>query len=473
MQCKDIPVIPVLEFLAYCATADFQKCGKWGTSHTNDGRLFENSVQHAMPAGVPYKVVQAKMASLISRGLVSGCTCGCRGDFELTGKGKSFLDAAKAEQAAQAKQARTFADADVYIVGGAVRDTLLGHDPKDRDYVVVGCNVEEMLAARFGQEGARFRQVGADFPVFLHPETQDEYALARTERKSGHGYGGFTVNTEAVTLEEDLSRRDITINSMAMKTTGELVDPYGGAKDLANKTIRHTTMAFCEDPLRILRVARFLARFGPQWKIATETEVLIQQMVRDGEADFLTPERVWKEIEKGLMEPHPVLMLQTFVRFGVVCRPPFVEYNQAQACYFDELAKAAEAKAPLEVRFALAFSRVWTTEEARESRIPALAREVSAAVCKISGLVANAAETQASPDLLLNLLLTADALRQKDRFELILGAMDFLHPAWAKLLRIAQQKVLAVNPEQVIVKGMKGPEIQERIRQARLEALDA
>jgi tRNA nucleotidyltransferase (CCA-adding enzyme) len=466
MQSKDIPVIPVLEFLAYCATADFQKCGKWGTSHTNDGRLFENSVQHAMPAGVPYKVAQAKMASLIRRGLVSGCTCGCRGDFELTEKGTSFLEAEKATQAAQAKQARKFANADVYIVGGAVRDTLLGHNPQDRDYVVVGCNVEEMLAAGF-------RQVGADFPVFLHPETQDEYALARTERKSGHGYGGFTVNTEAVTLEEDLSRRDITINSMAMKTTGELVDPYGGAKDLADKTIRHTTMAFCEDPLRILRVARFLARFGPQWQVATETEALIQKMVNDGEADFLTPERVWKEIEKGLMEPHPVLMLQTFVRFGIVSRPPFVEYNQAQACYIDELAKAAGAKAPLEVRFALAFSRVWTTEEARESRIPALAREVSAAVCKISGLVANASETQASPDLLLNLLLTADALRQKDRFELILGAMDFLHPAWANLLRIAQQKVLAVNPEKVIVRGMKGPEIQERIRHARLAALAA
>lgn len=466
MQCKDIPVIPVLEFLAYCATADFQKCGKWGTSHTNDGRLFENSVQHAMPAGVPYKVVQAKMASLIRRGLVDGCTCGCRGDFELTQKGKDFLQASKAEGVLEAPKHCKYAEADVYIVGGAVRDTLLGHNPKDRDYVVVGCNVEEMLVAGF-------RQVGKDFPVFLHPETQDEYALARTERKSGHGYGGFIVNTEAVTLEDDLSRRDITINSMAMTTDGQLVDPYGGAKDLADKTIRHTTMAFCEDPLRILRVARFLARFGSQWRVATETEALIQKMVADGEADFLTPERVWKEIEKGLMEPYPVLMLQTFVRFGVVGRPPFVEYNQAQACYTDELMKAAEARAPLEVRFALAFSRVWTTEEARESRIPALAREVSAAVYKIAAQVATASEVEASPELLLNLLLTADALRQKDRFLLILGALDFLHPAWANLLRVAQQKVLAVNPEQVIVKGMKGPEIQECVRQARLAALAA
>jgi tRNA nucleotidyltransferase (CCA-adding enzyme) len=354
----------------------------------------------------------------------------------------------------------------IYIVGGAVRDTLLGHTPKDRDYVVVGSNVDDMLAAGY-------LQVGKDFPVFLHPETHDEYALARIERKSGHGYGGFTVNTESVTLEEDLSRRDITINSMAMTTEGVLVDPYGGARDLADKTIRHTTLAFCEDPLRILRVARFLARFGPQWRIAPETEVLIQKMVDAGETDFLTPERVWKELEKGLLEPHPVLMLQTLVRFGVVRRPPFAEYQQAQECYLDQLQKASDALEPVEVRFALAFSRVWTTEESKESRIPAASREVSSAVCRLEAALASASETQVTPEQLLNLLLMTDALRQKDRFDIIVRTFSYLHPAWANLLRTAQQKVLTVDPKKVLVPGLKGPEIQERIRAARLTALAA
>ena len=353
---------------------------------------------------------------------------------------------------------------DIYIVGGAVRDTLLGHVPKDRDYVVVGSSADEMLAGGF-------RQVGKDFPVFLHPETQDEYALARTERKSGHGYGGFTVNTEAVTLEEDLSRRDITINSMAMTPEGELVDPFGGAKDLADKTIRHTTLAFCEDPLRILRVARFLARFGPQWRIASETEELIHKMVTAGEADFLVPERVWIELEKGLMEPYPVLMLQTLVRFGLVRRPPFAEYNQANACYFEQLQAASAAGEALEVRFALAFSRLWTTEEAKESRIPALAREVSAIVCRLSEMVASAGD--ATPELLLKLLMAADALRQKERFKLVSQAFGFLSPQWATRLQSAQQKVLSVNTTDVVKPGLKGPEIQERIREARLSALTA
>ena len=353
---------------------------------------------------------------------------------------------------------------EIYIVGGAVRDTLLGLTPKDRDYVVVGARAEDLL--RLG-----YRQVGADFPVFHHPDTQDEYALARTERKNGHGYTGFAVSTESVTLEEDLSRRDLTINSMAMTQDGELVDPYGGANDLKAKILRHTTDSFAEDPLRILRVARFRARYGAHWRIAPETLTLMQQMVAEGEADYLTAERVWKELEKGLMEPHPELMLHTLAEVGIPARPSFQEYAQVQACYVEELKNAARSTAPLEVRFALAFSRTWSTEEAKCSRIPSAAREVSGSTYKLSKTLAERGEAQFSPEVILDALLSVDALRQRERFELIIGAVTFLQPRWADILTAALHRVVQVDPKSVIFPGMKGPEIQERIRSARLTAL--
>src|SRR5687768_5836685 len=195
------------------------------------------------------------------------------------------------------------------MVGGAVRDELLGLPVKERDYVVVGATPEEMV-----KQG--FKPVGKDFPVFLHPQSHEDYALARTERKSGRGYKGFTVYAAPeVTLEEDLKRRDLTINAIAKDADGTLIDPFGGQKDLAAKVLRHVSEAFAEDPVRILRVARFAARFG--FRVAEETMRLMKGMVDSGEADYLVPERVWQEFSRGLGEPRPEKMLEVLERCGL------------------------------------------------------------------------------------------------------------------------------------------------------------
>ncbi len=189
----------------------------------------------------------------------------------------------------------------IYIVGGAVRDYFLGVESKDKDYVVVGSSPSEML-------NLGFKQVGTDFPVFLHPLTQDEYALARTERKIGEGYSGFDCDWEGVTIEEDLSRRDLTINSIAWdcsRNLGHVIDPFHGLQDIKDKVLRHTTEAFSEDPLRILRVARFLSRFGEDWCVAEETRLLCYSMAISGSLYELKPERVWLEVEKVLKHKQP------------------------------------------------------------------------------------------------------------------------------------------------------------------------
>lgn len=201
----------------------------------------------------------------------------------------------------------------IYVVGGAVRDELLDRPVIDRDYVVVGATPEAMLAQGF-------RPVGKDFPVFLHPQTQEEYALARTERKTGHGYHGFAFHAAPeVTLEEDLARRDLTINAMARAADGRLIDPYGGQADLAARLFRHVGPAFVEDPVRILRLARFAARF-PEFSVAPETQQLMQTMVASGEVDHLVPERVWQEIARGLMEVRPSRMLAVLRDCGALQR---------------------------------------------------------------------------------------------------------------------------------------------------------
>jgi len=199
-----------------------------------------------------------------------------------------------------------------YVVGGAVRDELLGLPVKDRDHVVVGATPEEM--ARLG-----YQPVGKDFPVFLHPVTHEEYALARTERKSGRGYKGFKVYAAPeVTLEEDLRRRDLTINAMAKAADGGLIDPFGGEKDLRAKLLRHVSEAFAEDPVRILRVARFAARFG--FRVAPQTMKLMKGMVRSGETDHLVAERVWQEFAKGLAEEQPRRMFEVLKESGLHAR---------------------------------------------------------------------------------------------------------------------------------------------------------
>ncbi len=202
-----------------------------------------------------------------------------------------------------------------YLVGGAVRDRLLGREGSDRDHVVVGATPERMLALGF-------RPVGRDFPVFLHPETHEEYALARTERKSGRGYHGFTFLADpSVTLEEDLARRDLTINAIAEHTDGTLVDPYGGMRDIESRVLRHVSPAFAEDPVRILRIARFAARFTPLgFTIAEETLQLMRKMVADGEVDHLVPERVWAEMQRALAEPAPQAFVSTLRSCGALAR---------------------------------------------------------------------------------------------------------------------------------------------------------
>ena len=200
---------------------------------------------------------------------------------------------------------------EAYVVGGAVRDQLLGRAVNDRDWVVVGATVQQML-------DAGFRQVGADFPVFLHPQTNEEYALARTERKSAPGYHGFAVHADpSVTLEQDLSRRDLTINAMALRDDGTLIDPYGGARDLQQRVLRHVSEAFAEDPVRILRVARFAARFA-DFRVAPETLALMRHMVDAGEVKALVAERVWQELARGLMEATPSRMFELLCECGVL-----------------------------------------------------------------------------------------------------------------------------------------------------------
>lgn len=201
----------------------------------------------------------------------------------------------------------------IYLVGGAVRDSLLNISYTDRDWVVVGATPESMLAQGF-------EQVGADFPVFLHPKTKEEYALARTERKSGHGYQGFVCDfDESVTLEEDLLRRDLTINAMAQAEDGQVIDPYNGQQDLANKVLRHVSPAFAEDPLRVLRVARFAARFAPLgFTVAAETQQLMQQMVEEGDLEHLVAERVWQETRRALLEKQPDVYFQVLRDCGAL-----------------------------------------------------------------------------------------------------------------------------------------------------------
>lgn len=201
----------------------------------------------------------------------------------------------------------------VFAVGGAIRDGLLGLPVKDRDYVVVGATPEQMVAQGF-------LPVGKDFPVFLHPRTREEYALARTERKTAPGYKGFVVHADPdVTLEQDLARRDFTVNAIAQTADGELVDPYHGQADLAARVFRHVSAAFAEDPVRILRAARFMARFA-EFTIAPETMSLMRQMVEAGEVDHLVPERVWQELARGLMEAHPSRMFATLRECGALAR---------------------------------------------------------------------------------------------------------------------------------------------------------
>ncbi|HSH08349.1 MAG TPA: multifunctional CCA tRNA nucleotidyl transferase/2'3'-cyclic phosphodiesterase/2'nucleotidase/phosphatase [Burkholderiales bacterium] len=316
-----------------------------------------------------------------------------------------------------------------YVVGGAVRDALLGLPVADRDWVVVGATPEEMTAAGF-------RPVGKDFPVFLHPETQEEHALARTERKSGRGYKGFTVHAAPdVTLEEDLRRRDLTINAMAQDENGRLIDPFGGERDLRVGVLRHVSEAFAEDPLRVLRVARFAARFG--FRIADETLGLMRRLVDAGEMQALVPERVWQELARGLAEPQPARMFDALVRCGAqhaVLPELDAVLGDAgrRAALAGALERAVRASASLPERVAvLAHALDAQCEEGMTAlcarlRVPNEVQELSLAVCRCGAGLRAAADD--SPAQLLATLKCVDAFRRPERLAALLRTLACAQP---------------------------------------------
>jgi len=297
----------------------------------------------------------------------------------------------------------------VYQVGGAVRDELLGLPVKDRDHVVVGATPEEM-------ERLGFKPVGKDFPVFLHPATHEEYALARTERKTGRGYKGFTVYAAPdVTLADDLARRDLTINAIARDEDGNLFDPFGGTADLKAGVLRHVSPAFVEDPVRVLRVARFAARFG--FRPAPETLALMREMVANGEVDALVPERVWQEFAKGLMAAAPRRMYETLAECDALPRvlPEWSRLDGRRA--LAALDHAATRGLPLAVRYAALFAG--GPVEAAESaaarlRAPIECRDLAVLAARWSATVREARRLGA--DALVELFERADAFRRPDRF---------------------------------------------------------
>jgi len=338
-----------------------------------------------------------------------------------------------------------------YIVGGAVRDELLGYPIKDKDYVVVGSTPEQMVAAGF-------RPVGKDFPVFLHPKTHAEYALARTERKTAKGYKGFVVHASPeITLEQDLARRDLTVNAIAKNEAGELVDPFRGIDDIKSKTLRHVSDAFVEDPVRILRIARFSARLA-DFNIAPETLSLMQQMVDAGEVDALVAERVWQELAKGLMEKKPARMFEVLRSCGALKRiipeldklwgvpqPPqhhpevdtgihvmmVLDYAAQQAfslpvrfaALMHDLGKGTTPKEMLPRHIGHEERGVHLVKEVcKRLRVPNDCKELAVMVAKFHGKLYQSLDMR--PSTLLEFLIQLDAIRQPERFNGFLQACE-------------------------------------------------
>jgi tRNA nucleotidyltransferase (CCA-adding enzyme) len=382
----------------------------------------------------------------------------------------------------------------VYLVGGAVRDGLLGLPVRERDWVVVGATPEEM-------ERAGYRSVGKEFPVFLHPQTQEEYALARLERKVAPGYRGFKVEfSPAVTLEEDLRRRDLTVNAMARDAAGKLVDPYGGERDLAARSLRHVSEAFVEDPVRILRVARFAARFAPLgFSVAPETLALMAQMVHNGEASALVSERVWRELALALEAPQPQRAFEVLRDCAAlaVLLPELAAPERlapALAALGAALASAADtAVGP--VRFAALLARIPTAEiEALcgRLRVPVEYRELALLAARLAPEVAKlaAAPAGAGAGVLLGLLDSTDAFRRVDRYTQwvrVMCALARLDAAnggdaaqgerqaqrLATLLPEARTRAAGVLLSAAEVLDLRGPQIGARLREKRLAALAA
>ena len=402
----------------------------------------------------------------------------------------------------------------VYLVGGAVRDQLLGLPVKDKDWTVVGGSPDELLAAGY-------KMVGRDFPVFIHPQTGEEYALARTERKTAPGYAGFSFHAAPdVTLEQDLARRDLTINALAQDEQGHIVDPYRGQQDLAARLLRHVSPAFAEDPVRILRLARFAARFG-DFSVADETMALCRDMVASGEVDALVPERVRQELSRGLMEARPPRMFEVLRGCGALARLlPEVDrlWGVPQpAAHHPEvdtgvhlmmvLQMSAHLQANLPVRFACLCHDLgkgttppdqWPRHLAHEQRsvkllrtlcerlrVPVDCRELAEVVAGEHGNVHRSGELNAAA--VLRLLERCDALRRPERFADALlacecdargrlGLEDSPYPQRDRLQR-ALNLALAVDTTDIAAeaasRGLSGPKIGEAIRTARARAIAA
>ena len=404
----------------------------------------------------------------------------------------------------------------IYMVGGAVRDRLLGRPVNDHDWVVVGATPQQMLELGY-------LPVGRDFPVFLHPETREEYALARTERKNGRGYRGFVVQSSPeVTLEEDLGRRDLTINAIASSAewTGAagIIDPYDGVRDLRDKVLRHVTHAFHDDPVRILRVARFAARFT-DFSVAPETLALMRSMVQHGEADHLVAERVWQELARGLMEAKPSRMFHVLRACGAL-KVVLPEVDRLwgvpqRAEYHPEidtgvhlmmvLDMAARLQAPLAVRLACLTHDLGkgTTpadmlprhigHEQRSAkllkgvcerlRVPTDCRELADVVAREHGNIHRSGELGAAA--LVRLIERCDAIRKPARFDEVLlacecdargrlGFEDAAYPQRARLgaaLVAAQSVATSVIAASAASKGVTGQKVGEMIRAARVQAV--
>ena len=369
----------------------------------------------------------------------------------------------------------------IYLVGGAVRDALLGRTGGDRDWVVVGATPEALLAQGY-------LPVGKDFPVFLHPRTHEEYALARTERKTAPGYHGFAVHAAInVTLEQDLARRDLTINSIAASASGisasgqldvnfsDLTDPFGGQRDLHAKVLRHVTDAFREDPVRILRVARFAARFA-DFTVAPETMDLMIEMVAAGEVDALVPERVWQELARGLMEPQPSRMFAVLRDCGALER--LLPKDHATDLHaMPVLDTAARLHAPLPVRFACLE---WGSDPYLILRVPNDCRDLAALVAREKGNLHQRLDTSAAAAL--RLLERADALRKPQRFADALlvcecdargrGATAYpLRAHWLQVLQAAQSVAIEPIAKAAQANGVQGQEIGVLVHAARVAAI--
>jgi tRNA nucleotidyltransferase (CCA-adding enzyme) len=377
-----------------------------------------------------------------------------------------------------------------FIVGGAVRDQLRGLAATDRDWVVVGATVQGML-------DAGFRPVGQDFPVFLHPLSHEEYALARTDRKSGQGYRGFVIHAAPdVTLEQDLARRDLTINAMAQDpATGEIIDPHAGQRDLRDKVLRHVSAAFVEDPVRLLRLARFAARFH-DFSVAPQTLALLRSMVAGGEIDALVPERVWQELSRGLMEAHPSRMFEVLRECGALQRLlPQIEGGTQLLRVLDECARV---DAPLSVRFAClgvghslpgegqeAPHAALLQQMAQRLRVPAECLDLAELFARECRHLQHSGELDAEASV--TLLERCDAFRRPDRFARLLQACDCeahargdrLSDANAQRTRWLQTLARARNIDatwvaaQAAAQGLRGPAIGRALHHARVRALAA